>query len=463
MNRSNTTKWSARPCDRPVDPAWLFAGLAGIAGAAWAVWAGGHAPSRRPVAERPTIARAPYDPHRTRQLVAFFAQRVREDRKDWLSLSVLSGHYLELCRETGDIGDAVRGEASARQSLALFSRANDAARSQLAMSLLTQHRFSEALTEITPTLRPGMKAPPETSPQARLLRAEIAIEMGDYDAAAGAMAALGHEQTGPNGCALRARMLEINGQPERALDAMLHAARLADAGIDMPPASAAWYHMRIGNILADLGRADDAQRAYQDALAIFPQDYRTLTSLTRLAAGRADWQSALAWGKRSAAIVPTPEVVALIGDAYSALGMSREAGEQYALVDTIAELARAQGSIYDRQQALFCADHNRNLDAALALARRELRIRHDIYAYDTLAWVCCRKGLLSEAHTAMARAIARGTHDARLYYHAGNLALAQGDTALAKADLYKALRMNPYFLPFAPQRARRLLAQLARN
>ena len=53
-----------------------------------------------------------------------------------------------------------------------------------------------------------------------------------------------------------------------------------------------------------------------------------------------------------------------------------------------------------------------------------------------------------------------GTLDARLYYHAGRCALASEDRSNARKYLVRALELNPYFLPFAPQQARELLAQL---
>ncbi|HLJ56924.1 MAG TPA: hypothetical protein VKT77_17925 [Chthonomonadaceae bacterium] len=440
--------------------------------------------ARRPAtaaAHAATPLRSPYDPAATPRAIAAFSSRVRADNHDWLSLNLLAGYYLQRCRETGDIADAVRAERIARQSLATFSRGNDGARVQLASSLLTQHRFSEALA----ALPAGRSAPAAAnsrgrgpirspraatrrsasaeSPQTLLLRAEITMEMGDYDAAAEEVEQARQQEVNPNTLALRARLLEINGHPADALAQMRQAQAAADANPDMPAPNAAWFHMRVGNILADMGRAAEADAAYREALAIFPNDYRTLAALAKLAAGRSDWPAALRWGRRAAAIVPTPEVVALLGDAHAAQGDRLAAAEQYRIVDTIARIARAQGAIYDRQRALFCADHDRSLDEALALARRELRVRHDVYAYDTLAWVCTRKGLVTEARAATERAMSRSTQDARLFYHAGRCALAAGDTAHARMYLTQALQIDPGFLPFAPAEARALLARMDRR
>ncbi|MBW3638133.1 MAG: tetratricopeptide repeat protein, partial [Armatimonadetes bacterium] len=126
----------------------------------------------------------------------------------------------------------------------------------------------------------------------------------------------------------------------------------------------------------------------------------------------------------------------------------------------IGQLDRAQGVVYDRQRALFYADHNHNLDEALTLARGELRFRHDIYTHDTLAWVLYKKGRLSEAAAASERALKWKTRDASLWYHAGAIAAAQGQKARAREHLQQALSINPSFHPTAPAHARALLSRL---
>ena len=148
--------------------------------------------------------------------------------------------------------------------------------------------------------------------------------------------------------------------------------------------------------------------------------------------------------------MPTPEVVALLGDAYTALGNPKEAERQYRLVEAIGTISRAQNMVYDRYRALFDANHNRHLPEALTLARREMLLRQDVYAYDTLAWASYKNGLLPQAASAMKQALAHGTQDALLFYHAGTIAQTQGNHAQAEADFARAKTLDPYFQPSAP-------------
>ena len=60
----------------------------------------------------------------------------------------------------------------------------------------------------------------------------------------------------------------------------------------------------------------------------------------------------------------------------------------------------------------------------------------------------------------MDRALALGTRDARLYFHAGMIHQRLGDAARAREYLARALSTNPYFHPLQADAARRALAQL---
>jgi Flp pilus assembly protein TadD len=98
------------------------------------------------------------------------------------------------------------------------------------------------------------------------------------------------------------------------------------------------------------------------------------------------------WGREALAIVPqNPGILRLVGDAYAAQGKKAEAQREF---ERLEKLAASFPRIYDRHWIHFLADHNRDLDAALALARKDLRLRQDSGAYDALAWVSFKKGRL---------------------------------------------------------------------
>ncbi len=384
------------------------------------------------------LVRPPYDPSLVSKAVTFWERRTLADPKSGLEQRELAGAYMVRQRETGDIADAVRAERAARRSLELLPRGNSSATIRLTQALLTQHRFPEALA-----IAQGVASDPRA---ARLL-IDIELEVGDYDRAIKALELIPTDPEDLNLRALRARFEELAGRPDQAQALMEEAAKIADARPDMPSETVAWYHTMIGHGLIDRGQLDAGEKSCRRALEVFPRDYRALTGLAEAATWRGDHAAALDWALKAIAIsAQNPEALKLAGDAYAGLGKPREADEQYRALET---LAHSFPRIYDRHWLLFLADTGRDLDGALALARKDLELRRDIHGHDALAWACFKKGLLEEADREMTLALARGTREAPLFHHAAMVARARGEAAKAADLLSRAKTLNPYLVAAA--------------
>jgi tetratricopeptide (TPR) repeat protein len=144
-------------------------------------------------------------------------------------------------------------------------------------------------------------------------------------------------------------------------------------------------------------------------------------------------------------VVPRPDLLAALGDVLTARGKTRAAAAQYATVEYEGTLARINRQVYNRQLAVFYADHHRHRTRALRLAQAELTVRKDIYGWDALAWTAYHAGRYALADRAAHRALALGTADPKLLYHAGMAALGAGNRDRARALLARALRLNPAF------------------
>lgn len=389
--------------------------------------------------EAPRIAteRAPYDPTIIDSTVAGHERRVAQQPNDFFRLRELAGAYLTRQRERGDIADAVRAEEAARKSLALNpSRTNASAGIRLAQAMLAQHRFPEALAMA--------EAAAKADPKAERLVIDVQLELGDYDAATQAMQRVTAETDDMNLLALRARFAEIQGKPDQSLALMREAAQLADYRPDMPAEVVAWYHTMVGHHLIDAGHLDEGVKSCEKALTIFPNDYRALTGLAEAAAWRSDHAAALKWALAAIKLsAQNPEAIRLAGEAYAGMGKKAEADQQFQALRT---LAGSFPRIYDRHWIVFRLDTDQDLDAALALARQDLTLRHDVGAHDTLAYACLKKGLLDEADREMTLAMAQGTQDANMVHHAALIATARGAKAQAATLLDRVRALNPYLL-----------------
>jgi len=383
--------------------------------------------------------RAPYDPATVQKTVEFWEGRVRKSPDRFLEHRELAGAYLAHQRETGDVQDAVRAERAARRSLELLPGGNVTALTRLARSLLGQHRFPEAL-EVARRVA-------KLDPAAELLVADVELELGHDAEARGAFAKAGVDPNHINALILRARFAQADGDLDGALRWLRQAARQADELTDLPAEVVAWFHVMVGHTLIDRGRLDEGTVACRTALAIFPRDYRAMTGLAEAAAWRGEWDEVVAWGRRAVeASSQDPEALALLAEAFAKLGQKDEAERR---IRQLEELAHSFPRIYDRHWALFCADNDRNLDEALALARKDLELRQDAGAHDALAWTAFKKGLPAEADAALRKALERPPQTASFFRHAEAIARAAGRHTQAGAFRARARELNPYVLKAA--------------
>jgi tetratricopeptide (TPR) repeat protein len=238
--------------------------------------------------------------------------------------------------------------------------------------------------------------------------------------------------------------------------------RAADetVALDLGGEGLAWYRFQLGELYFNQGDLRRAARWYGEAEQALPGYYLASAGLGKVEAARGDLEAAIARYEALVGRLPQPGFVATLGDLYALNGDPSAAQRQYDTVAFIQQLDAAQRVLYDRAVAVFFANHNIELDTALAYAESELAARQDIYAYDTLAWVLYRLGRYDEARAASDRALALGTPDAQLHYHAGLIAAAQGDAARATTHLRRALELNPHFDLLQAEEARRTLAAL---
>jgi tetratricopeptide (TPR) repeat protein len=385
------------------------------------------------------------------QDIAFYRDRALADTLSAADRAQLAALYLQRARETGDIADYGRAEAAARRSLALRSGRNGKAAVVLASSLLALHRFPEALTAAR-----GFCDELPDRPAACALLAEIQLEMGDYDAAAASFAALAPFRGDLAVAPRLARWYEITGRTDDAWRLLLDVRAEAVRRDALPREQVAWFHLRVGDIALRNGDLDRAERALGEGLRVEPADARLLAAMARSRALRHDWRAALDYALRTGDRADLA-TLALIGDAYAALGDPMQAERWY---DAVERAAAGNPEPFNRQWMQFRLDHGRALGPTLELLRAEIAIRRDVYGWDQLAWALHRTGDHAAARVAMAQALRMGTRDAVLFFHAGSIERALGNDAAAKRWLRAALETNPRFHPVFPAQAKAVLDTL---
>jgi len=367
--------------------------------------------------------------------IEFYERRIAEDSLGASDRSRLASLYLQRARETGSYPDYERAAQLARRSLDLRESHNAETYALLTSALLAKHEFTEALRAAR-----SLYADDTTDASHTALLAEVELEVGDYASAATHFRAVSFDADKPSIAARLARWYEVTGQLWKAQSILrLSAARLARSS-DVPREQLAWFHYRLGELYLRGGQRDAADSSFHRALVALPTDYRALGGLTRLSAAKGDWKAALDFGARAIAVQLDPATLGTMSDAYAALGDTAQARS---FADAMAVAALSQPGAIHRAWGLFLLDHNRDVARVLREARADTVHRRDVFGYDLLAWASYKAGRIADARKASALALSQATEDATLFYHAGTIAIAAGDSTAGRSLLARAFALNP--------------------
>lgn len=270
------------------------------------------------------------------------------------------------------------------------------------------------------------------------LLGDALLERGELGEAAGAYQRMMDLRPGFQAYTRAAHLRWLQGDLEGALTL----ARMAlGAASPRDRESTAWAHTRLAALAFQAGRSSEADESVRAALAFVPDYAPALLVHGRALVAAGDTAAGIDALRRSAAAHPATETRWALADALRLAGRTAEA------LTVEADLRRGGAAEDPRALALYLATRGEELDRALALAERELAARADVFTLDALAWALAAAGRLEEADGKMAAALAAGTTDARLFYHAGSIAAARGDRERARAHFDRAASISQVLLP----------------
>jgi tetratricopeptide (TPR) repeat protein len=350
----------------------------------------------------------------------------------------LGDAYLQKHRETGDSLYIDLAEKALHTCLNLAPDHAGAAR-HLAYAMYMRHGFDEAALQAQ---KAAVLDP--TDSHAYGILGDAYLEVGNYDAADQAYQRMIQLREDLYAYSRLAGLKSLRGDVAGAMADLERAIQLGRKE-ERPPESIAWALWQLGNESLALGQLLAAEASYLQALNTVPQYYRALAGLAQVRTAQQRYPEAVDLYREAIALVPLPDYTAALGDVYAKLGRLEEAQKAYDMVEYIGQLNTLNRVLYNRELAYFYADHDRKLSEALDLARRELVVRQDVYAYDVLAWVLYKQNRAEEALEAVTEAMKLGTRDARLFFHAGMIQYRLGAHEKARDYLRRALATNSYF------------------
>src|SRR5262245_2514902 len=358
-------------------------------------------------------------------------QRIREGRNVEVWLDRLGWAFVAKARESFDPGFYKLAEQCAYSIEKRNSLSPDAMLLR-AHALQSLHRFKES-----ETLARRLVQQRGLSFDFGLL-GDALMEQGKLGDAVEAYQRMMNLKPDLRAYARAAHMRWLKGDLEGAIEAM----RLAVSAASPSDAeSAAWVNTRLAVYEFQAGRVREAEQRCALALSLQSDYAPTLLLKGKMLLAQSRFGEAVDALRKAVKLNPLPEYQWTLAEALRVAGKENEAS------DVEAQLCQRGATSDPRTLALYLATRHASPETALRLARAELDSRSDVFSHDALAWSLAAAGKVPEAHSEMQCALAEGTEDARLLFHAAIIASKAGGSADAERWLHKATELSHLLLP----------------
>ena len=238
------------------------------------------------------------------------------------------------------------------------------------------------------------------------------------------------------------------GKPSAAL-------RLIQAQIERRPADAGLY-LLLGETQLQNKQPDEAEKALARAVEIDKQNVNALVLLAQVEIAQGSTGQAVSNYKRAIDVAPNmPQLHVALGSIYEKQG-NWEAAQ---LVYQKALALEPDNPLAANNLAYILLEHGGSVNVALTLAQTARRGLPDLAnTADTLAWAYFHNGAFSVAAPLLEDAVKKDPGNSSYRYHLGLIYQNLNDSARARTELEKAIRIDPKS-PIA-ESARRALSRL---
>jgi tetratricopeptide (TPR) repeat protein len=327
-----------------------------------------------------------------------------------------------------------QAEDALKKSLELSPNNHEAEKIRVWL-LLGRHEFPAALEAATVL---NKKVPDDVLVYGFLVDANA--ELGNYRAAENAAQWMLNLRPGNlPGLARAAYLRELFGDVDGAYDLMDMAYQ---ATVPTETEDRAWILSQMGHLRLIVGRTDEADSILHQALTLFPGYHYALGNLAKVRIAQKKYDDAVTLLQQRYEAAPHAENLYDLAEALQLAGRADDARKAFAEFETksLAESSRKDNS--SRELAFYYADHAHQPARALEIARQEFAWRHDVYTLDAYAWALHVNGQDVEARAQIDQALAVGIRDAKLFAHAGAIAMKVGNRDQAEHFLRESVSLH---------------------
>jgi predicted Zn-dependent protease len=402
------------------------------------------------VAANSTAAATSTDLSPAAESIAAASKAIQDKPTEYTGYNLLAAALVRRAHETSDISWYAQAEDAVKRSLKLAPNNFETGKIQVSI-LLGEHEFPAALESAK---RLNKKVPDDVMVYGLLTDANV--ELGNYRDAENSAQWMLNLRPGNRPALIRAAHLrEMFGDAEGAYEA----AELAFQSTTPSEAEErASLLTQMGRFRIATSNTDAAEKLFQQALTAFPKYPAALGDLAQLRIAQKRYADAVELLQQRYQNVSRAGNLYALAEALQLAGRDTEAEKAFADFEAKAVAESACKDNSNRELVFYYADHAHQPGKALDMAKREYAWRHDVYTLDAYAWALHVNGRDAEALIQTESALAVGIHDAKLFRHAGEIALATGDTPAAQGYLKQSAELNT----LDSEQARRTLAELRR-
>lgn len=381
--------------------------------------------------------------------VAEARKTVFDKPAQYTSYNLLATALVRQAQEMLDSTYYVEAESAVKKSLELAPNNFETEKIEVSI-LLGEHEFPAAL-EAAKKL--NKMTPDDVMVYGMLTDANV--ELGNYSDAENSAQWMLNLRPGNLPALTRAAHLrELFGDAEGAYELMSLAYQ------SMPPTDIqerAWALTQMGHLRFESKDNDEAEKLLQQALTTLPEYSAALTELARMRVAQGRYQDAVDLLKKRGQSSTRPGELYELAEAMQLAGNSDEAKKTFAEFETKALAESGKRDNSNHELVFYYLDNAHQPAKGLKIAEQEYAWRHDVYTLDAYAWALHVNGQEMEARKQVETALAVGIRDAKIFRHAGVIALKAADRVAGERYLKQAAELNSG----DAAQARTILASLA--
>ena len=340
---------------------------------------------------------------------------------------------------TGSLRDMEKGSVAFDKALADLPLSADLYLLHTAFNLKL-HRLEAAKTDLEKL------SFMDEDPKVEVLKADIAVQEGNYMAAATSYRNIIEINRNWDNLSRLAYLQAKFGDFDSA-EQLYQEAEEEISAKDMR--SYAWVELQRGYLALSRGQHESAWDHYQRADQAYSGYWLTKEYMAEWLGSQRNYDAAIVLYKQIIACARRPELYHALGDLYLFMGKPELAQPWHdkALAVYLDSVRRGEVQYYHHLASLYA---DARLDGAQAVkwARKDIQLRQNVTTRDALAWALFRDGQYSAAMDEMKKALSGNWQDAHLFFHAAMIHLAAGLTEEGKVYFQKAVNINPYYNAF---------------